>query len=199
MKSLPLFCTMMLIVTLLIAALPTEAEAKIYGDTVRLHILAESDSDTDQALKLELRDRILEKYGKTLNSVKSKSEAETNLSRLLPEIKSDAEKWIRECGFSYGVTVTFGEEWYDTREYEHFTLPAGIYTSLRVIIGSGEGKNWWCVMYPPLCIDIASESAPPDDAVIDYTDEEINLITEDGYRVKFKLLEIISALFRKNS
>ena len=198
MKGLPLFTLVMLIATLLIAALPTEAEAKIYEDTVRLHILAESDSDSDQALKLCLRDRILEKYGTRLASAENKGEAEGLARELLGEIERDALTWIRELGYSYGVEVSLSEEWYDTREYEDFTLPAGVYTSLRVIIGEGAGKNWWCVMYPPLCIDIATEDAPRDDATIDYTDEEIGLITEDGYIVKFKILEIISSLFSKN-
>ncbi len=198
MKGLPIFTLVILIATLLVAALPTEAEAKIYEDTVRLHILAESDSDSDQALKLYLRDKILEKYGARLSKAESKENAEAIAKELLGDIEADAERWIREEGFSYGVTVTLTEEWYGTREYESFTLPAGVYTSLRVIIGEGCGKNWWCVMYPPLCIDIATEEAPPDDATIDYTKEEINLITEDGYRVKFKLLEIISSLFQEN-
>ena len=198
MKGLPLFTLVMLIATLLIAALPTEAEAKIYEDTVRLHILAESDSDSDQALKLCLRDRILEKYGTRLASAENKGEAEGLARELLGEIERDALTWIRELGYSYGVEVSLSEEWYETREYEDFTLPAGVYTSLRVIIGEGAGKNWWCVMYPPLCIDIATEDAPRDDATIDYTDEEIGLITEDGYIVKFKILEIISSLFSKN-
>lgn len=198
MKGLPLFALVMLIATLLIAALPTEAEAKIYEDTVRLHILAESDSDSDQALKICLRDRILEKYGTKLASAENKGEAERLARELLCEIERDSETWIRELGYSYGVEVTLSEEWYETREYEDFTLPAGVYTSLRVIIGEGAGKNWWCVMYPPLCIDIATEDAPCDDALIDYTDEEIGLITEDGYIVKFKILEIISSLFSEN-
>ena len=193
MKDLPIFAAVVLIATLLVAALPTEAEAKIYEDTVRLHILAESDSDEDQALKLYLRDKLLEKYGATLSSLKSKEDAESTLTKMLDGIRSDAVGWIRERGYDYSVAVTLTEEWYGTREYEDFTLPSGIYTSLKVVIGEGEGKNWWCVMYPPLCIEIAKEENAPA-----YTDEEIGLITQDGYRVKFKLLEIISSLFSKN-
>lgn len=191
--------TALLIATLILAAMPTDAEAMIYEDTVRLHILAASDSEEDQALKLSVRDSLLRKYGKRLAAAENKVEAERMAGALLDEIRLDAERWIREAGYSYGVRVTLTKEWYDTREYENFTLPAGVYTSLRVIIGSGEGKNWWCVMYPPLCIDIATENAPSDDATIDYTKEETTLITDKGYNVKFKILEIISSLFSKNS
>ena len=190
--------TALLIATLILAAMPTDAEAMIYEDTVRLHILAASDSEEDQALKLSVRDSLLQKYGKRLAAAENKGEAEGMAGALLDEIRLDAERWIREAGYSYGVRVTLTKEWYDTREYEDFTLPAGVYTSLRVIIGSGEGKNWWCVMYPPLCIDIATENAPSDDATIDYTKEETTLITDKGYNVKFKILEIISSLFSKN-
>lgn len=198
MKSLSLFAAVLLIATLLVAVLPTEAEAKIYEDTLRLHILAASDSEADQALKICLRDKILEKYGSILAEAESRGEAEVLVGELLSDIEANAQRWVRDWGYSYSVKATLTEEWYDTRVYEDFTLPAGVYTSLRVIIGSGEGKNWWCVMYPPLCIDIATENAPGDDALIDYTDAETNLITGDGYNIKFKLLEIISAIFSQN-
>ena len=89
------------------------------------------------------------------------------------------------------------EEWYDTRVYEGFALPEGIYSSLRVIIGDGAGKNWWCVMYPPLCTSLAVEKAPSDDGIINYTKEELSLIEGKGYNIKFKGLELLSKLFSK--
>ena len=128
-----------------------------------------------------MRDRLLLKYGELLRAGGSFEEAKRVASELLPEIEKSAEEWIRELGFDYGVTATLTEEWYETREYESFSLPAGYYTSLRVIIGEGAGKNWWCVMYPPLCMELASEDAPRDDGVIDYTNEEITLITSGKY------------------
>ena len=198
MKSIPQFAFAMLIATLMLAAFPTDAEADIYEDTIRLHILAESDSTEDQELKIAVRDRLLVKYGELLRAGGSFEEAKRVASELLPEIEKSAEEWIRELGFDYGVTATLTEEWYETREYESFSLPAGYYTSLRVIIGEGAGKNWWCVMYPPLCMELASENAPRDDGVIDYTNEEITLITSGKYNVKFKILEELSRVFAKN-
>ena len=185
----------LLIAALMIAVMPTDAQAAVYDDTVRLHILANSDSDEDQALKYEIRDEVLDEYGGRLSSISSANEAEQTLSGVLDEIELFCEEQIRMRGYSYNVEVSIGKEWYDTREYEDFTLPKGIYTSLRIIIGEGEGRNWWCVMYPPLCLDAATESAPVDDAVKKYTDEEFTLITSGGYNVKFKMLELISDAF----
>ena len=188
-----------LIVTMVIGVMPTDAEGEIYDDTLRLHILANSDQSEDQKLKLEIRDRILLKYGKMLNGGESITEAKESVEQLLPEIEGDARVWIGELGYNYDVKASLSVEWYETREYEDFTLPAGYYSSLRIIIGEGKGQNWWCVMYPPLCMEMASESAPRDDGVIDYSKEEIRLITSGKYQVKFKILEELSRAFEKNS
>lgn len=197
MKRIPYYAFTILLATLLIAVMPTENEAYIYEDTVRLHILASSDSRDDQELKLRIRDRILEKYGSQLKNAESVSDAEKKIRSLLPIIEADAEKWVKELGFNYPVEASLSEEWYETREYEDFSLPAGRYRSLIIRIGSGKGKNWWCVMYPPMCLDIATEDARTDDEFIDYTKEEIKLISGD-YNVKFKILEDLSRLFSKN-
>ena len=188
----------MLIATMFLSAFPTDAEADIYTDTIRLHILANSDSREDQELKLAVRDRLLVDYGERLKSGGSYEGAEAMVKILLPEIEDSVEKWIEEMGFDYQARATLGVEWYETREYEDFALPAGYYTSLRVIIGDGEGQNWWCVMYPPMCMEMACESAPADDGVIDYTREEIALIKSGKYNVKFKILEELSRAFAKN-
>ena len=189
----------LLIVTMVIGVMPTDAEGEIYDDTLRLHILANSDQSEDQKLKLEIRDRILLKYGKMLKGGESITEAKESVEQLLPEIEEDARVWIGELGYNYDVKASLSVEWYETREYEDFTLPAGYYSSLRIIIGEGKGQNWWCVMYPPLCMEMASESAPRDDGAIDYSKEEIRLITSGKYQVKFKILEELSRAFEKNS
>ena len=189
---------LILAATLVSAIMPTEKDAAIYEDTLRLHILANSDSDEDQKLKIEIRDKLLAKYGMELKGADTRESAEEKMAGIIPEIKRDVDKWISDAGYSYTSTVSLGLEWYDTREYDSFTLPKGYYTSLQVMLGEAEGKNWWCVMYPPLCLDIATEDAPSDDAVIGYTKEEYSLITEDGYNVKFKLLEVFSEAFSKN-
>ena len=189
-RSLPAILSLLL-ASVLIAAIPTDADAEIYTDTLRLHILAASDREEDQALKLLVRDAILSEYSTVLASSDSLEGALVSAEGLLDGIKRTAERCIRDNGYEYGVSVTLGEEWYDTRDYEGFSLPRGVYSSLIIKIGEGEGRNWWCVMYPPMCLDMALD-APSDDWVSDYTEEELFLIRGGRYNVKFKLLEIFS-------
>ena len=175
---------------LIVAALPTEADAGIYDDTLRLHILAASDSEEDQALKLAVRDGILAEYSAELSEVGDLEDARAALEARLPDIIATAERIVAEAGYDYRVTASLGEEWYDTRDYGEISLPRGVYTSLIIKIGEGQGRNWWCVMYPPMCLDLATD-APSDDWASGYTGEELSLIS-GKYRVKFKLLELIS-------
>jgi stage II sporulation protein R len=184
------FC--LLLCTLLTIIIPTEADAAIYDDTIRLHILAPSDSVDDQALKLKIRDKILGEFSETIGSAETKEAAKAALSMILGDIKDCTEEEISAEGYDYGVSVTLTEEWYPTRIYGAFSLPSGTYTSLKIILGEGEGSNWWCVMYPPLCLDAAlSESTL-------LTPEEKFLITDNGYCIKFKLLEVASVIFDKS-
>lgn len=196
MKRILLPAFMILLAVLLLAALPTEADAAVYEDTVRLHILANSDTAEDQALKIALRDRLLTEYGTRLQSAVSAADAEARIRSLLPEMETEANRFVREAGYDHPVRITLGEEWYDTRNYRSFTLPCGYYRSLRVLIGDAEGQNWWCVMYPPLCLDLALEDAPADDGILSYTDAERRLVGGGRYTVKFRLLEVISELLK---
>ena len=189
---------LMLALTLTVAILPTDKDAAIYDDTLRLHILANSDSEVDQAVKYRIRDRLLEKYGKALSDAESFSDAEARIGKIIPDIENDVNTWLSAEGYGYRSKVTLSTEWYDTRDYDSFTLPKGYYTSLRVMLGDAEGQNWWCVMYPPLCLDIATEDAPGDDAVMGYSKEEYLLVKDGGYSMKFKLLEVFSDAFEKN-
>ena len=199
MNDLIRWTVAVLIATMVLAVIPTEAEGEIYEDTLRLHILANSDSAEDQALKLRIRDKLLLTYGEKLRDGASIDEAKLTVTGLLSFIENDVETWIREMGYDYEVKAMLGEEWYDTRDYGDFSLPAGYYSSLRIIIGNGSGQNWWCVMYPPMCMELACESAPADDGVVDYSKEEIALIKSGKYQVKFKILEDLSRMFAKNS
>ena len=177
--------------TLLLAALPVRGEEEIYSDVIRLHIIAASDTEEDQALKLSVRDAVLGVYGSALTSYLDRDSAAEAARELLPGIRSLAEQTLREAGCDKPVSVTLTEEEYPTRDYETFSLPAGRYLSLRVLIGEAEGHNWWCVLYPPLCLDTATDGEL-------LTDAEWGLLTENGgghYRVKFKLLEWLKKVF----
>ena len=176
-----------LCVTLVAAVIPTDAEAAIYEDTVRLHIRARSDSETDQAVKLTIRDKILEKYAYTPTPC-SKNEVEAMIYARLSEIEDDVNLWLEELGCEYGCEVRLTEEWFETRDYGEYSLPAGMYSSLIIELGGGEGQNWWCVMYPPMCHEVAIGKS------VAYTGEETRLIYGGRYAVKFKLLELAASL-----
>lgn len=179
---------LLLAVTLVIAIIPTEAEAAIYEDTVRLHIRARSDSEKDQQIKLEIRDRVLDNFSVSATPC-NKNEAVMAISASTDEIKAAVDGWLRELGCDYECEVKICEEWFDTRDYGEFSLPAGEYTSLLIELGGGEGANWWCVMYPPMCRDVAVGGAT-------LTKEENALVFGGKYSAKFKLLELVSELGR---
>ncbi|MBQ8380976.1 MAG: stage II sporulation protein R [Clostridia bacterium] len=187
---LPTFC--LLLSVMLIAVLPTEADSAIYDDTVRLHILAESDSREDQELKLFIRDKILEKYSDMLSPAGSADDAKALISMHIEDIERDCNLWISEHGADYAAKAELCWEWYGTREYADFTLPSGKYLSLKILLGNGSGQNWWCVMYPPLCLDVATDERGG------YSKEENSLISDSGYTVKFKLLELTSYFFKRS-
>lgn len=177
----------------LLGFLPIHSEAAIYDNVLRLHVLANSDSNEDQTLKLEVRDRILEETATLFKDCKTKDEAREAVESNLDKIREIAEQTVREAGYEYGVSVSLGEEEYPTKNYEECCFPAGEYLSLRVMIGEAEGENWWCVLFPPLCIDAAGESREVF-AEVGLTDEQYSFITETDnpkYKVRFKLLEVI--------
>lgn len=202
MKKTVLYILALLLGTLLVAALPISGEEEIYDGVIRLHILAESDSEQDQALKLAVRDAILKEHSAALSASGSVEEAEAEVLGLCDAVRATAEGVIRDAGYSYTVNVVYGKEEYPTRAYGEYTLPSGTYRSLRVVIGEGEGQNWWCVLFPPLCLDMATESVPADDALsVGLSDGAVSIITGDagdmGYRVRFKSLELLEGIFSR--
>ncbi len=189
MKGILEGAAVLLLAAVVLAAIPTEAEAKIYEDTVRLHILAHSDEVEDQEVKIYIRDRLLETYGAALSNAKSAADAAEKMRAILPDIERDASALLSEAGFTYGARVSLANEWFDRREYTNAVFPEGEYASLLVTLGDGAGKNWWCVMFPPLCLDMSLGEALP------YSDEEKALIG-GKYKIKLKTLEIAAKLFR---
>lgn len=194
-KSAVSVAAVILALVLVIAVVPTDRDAAVYNDTIRLHILANSDKTEDQTLKLAIRDKLIAKYSDVLKGAQSKDEAAREIGRLSGAIKKDVDAWINEAGYPYESRIELLTEWYDRREYDGFALPEGYYTSLQIMLGEANGQNWWCVMYPPLCLDIATEDAPADDALLGYNDVTATLITNGRYTVRFKLLEIASEIF----
>lgn len=184
------------ILSTVIYILPISGEMGIYDKVIRLHVIANSDSESDQALKLKVRDAVLEVVSKHTNGCKSKSEAETKISACTDEIKETAEKTLKKNGCDLGVTIKLGKEDYPTKNYEDVRLPAGNYTSLRVMIGEAEGQNWWCVLFPPLCRGTAFASE--EFISVGFTPNEVKILTDSDspkYTLKFRIIEIIESLF----
>lgn len=166
----------------------------ISDNVLRLHILAESDNIAHQELKLKVRDRILAEFSPSLAETKNREESIALAKKLLPQIELAANDEIIKQGYAYTATATIEETSFPTKSYGNITLPAGKYQALKIVIGSGKGQNWWCVMYPPLClIDGATEPAR-ETLKKSLTPEEYELITqsEDSIkiRIKFKIAEI---------
>ena len=165
---------------------------------VRLHVLANSDSEADQALKLKVRDQILKVAEPVLEDSSDREEARAALSAALPELEQAAEETIAAAGYDYSVTARLEETSFPTREYDGFALPAGEYLALRVVIGAGAGQNWWCVVFPPLCA-AASADVPTVAVAAGLSEDQVSLITEadQGYQLKFKAVEWWSTLRQK--
>lgn len=130
-------------------AVALHTQSELADKVIRLHVLANSDSEADQALKLRVRDTVLKRATELLAGAESRSDAKKRLNAALPELKSAAECTVAETGYAYGVRVELAETAFPTREYDGFSLPAGEYLALRVLIGDAAGKNWWCVVFPP--------------------------------------------------
>lgn len=172
-----------LCVTLCLGTWAQARQESISGSLVRLHVLAVSDDSNEQRIKLNVRDSVLSYISPKLESAESPDEAKRIISSELDGIKSAAET----AAEGRPVKVTLTQEYYPTRDYGSFSLPAGRYESLRVILGEGEGHNWWCVVFPPLCLT-AAES---DSAVESLDGETRGIVTEeDGYRCKFRIVEL---------
>ena len=166
--------------------LGTWAQAKqssLSSSLVRLHVIAVSDDEYEQALKLRVRDGVLSYISPKLRDVKSAQQAQEIIKNELDGIKAAAESSAE----GRSVEVTLSQEYYPTRNYEKFSLPAGKYQSLRVILGEGEGHNWWCVVFPPLCISAAEQ----EQAVESMSEDMRGIVTEeDGREYKFRILEL---------
>lgn len=164
----------------------TWAQAKqssLSSSLVRLHVIAVSDDEYEQSLKLRVRDGVLSYISPKLRDVKSAQQAQEIIKNELDGIKAAAESSAE----GRSVEVTLSQEYYPTRNYEKFSLPAGKYQSLRVILGEGEGHNWWCVVFPPLCISAAEQ----EQAVESMSEDMRGIVTEeDGYEYKFRILEL---------
>lgn len=177
----------------LLLGLWLEREQSDLADSVlRLHVLANSDSEADQTLKLKVRDRVLAEAEAILPEDASLEEATQKLAENLPRLAAAGAEVVAREGYDYPVSAGLEETWFPTKEYEDFSLPAGRYQALRIVIGEGEGQNWWCVVFPPLCLGSVSESTQEIALESGLSEQQVSLLTgeSEGYVVKFKALEL---------
>ena len=194
-KALRLF-TVLLCAVIAVNLLHTEAMLEeVEHSVIRLHILANSDSTADQTQKLLVRDALVSRSGEWIPEGATWSEGCGALREKLPEIRQAAEETLRAAGCTDSVQVSFGEAAFPERQYADLTLPAGNYQALRVEIGTGQGQNWWCVMYPALCLPAAETDAV---MAAHFDRGVLELVGQpEKYEIRLKCVELWRAVVKK--
>ncbi len=195
--SLTVTLALLLVAAYVIAKESLQEEMEIYDKTLRLHIPANSDSAEDQAVKLKVRDTVIAYLSEPLSNCSTKDEAAQKVQDLSTNITLLANNVLKSNGFDYTARVSVVLEDYPTRDYEGISLPAGEYTSLKIELGEAKGQNWWCVLFPQVCVG----TARPTEALaeVGFTPNQIRVLTDHDdyeYVVKFKLLEIFEGIFK---
>lgn len=188
-----------LILSIAVTAYSNNVQTDLQDNLTRLHIIANSDSEADQTVKLKVRDAALNQIREKINS----ENGIENIINELPELEKTANKTLSENGFNYTAKALYGKFDFPQKTYKNMTLPAGEYYGVRIILGNGEGHNWWCVLYPPLCtsgtntmtLDEKSQKLLHDSL----NQETYDIITgsDKDIVVKFKAVELIQELRQK--
>lgn len=193
--ELSLFCGLVIAVMLSVTSFGASC-GHIRNAVLRMHVIANSDTEEDQAVKLQVRDAVLKAGKELFDGSLTAAEAETVLDSEKQMLQQAAETVLRENGFSYGARVEIGKDYFNTRTYDgKVTLPAGEYEAVRVILGEGAGQNWWCVMFPPLCLPAAEAETEIED-VLSERETEITA-RNPRYEARFKIVEIFEKLSAK--
>ena len=172
-----------------------QACAEVRSDVLRLHVVAASDSPKAQQLKLKVRDALLQQGSEAFSGTVTAADAVRVITPQIGALEQTAERVLRQNGCEDAVKITVQKEFFNTRCYENFTMPAGVYTAVRVNIGAAQGHNWWCVMFPPLCLPAASRT----EAEGYFTPDERRVITASPrYEPRFKIVEWIEQLKNKH-
>ena len=186
--------------TIAAAATPIDGEAELYNNIIRFHVLANSDSENDQSLKLKVRDKVTEYTTELLSDCIDIDSAKRLVFENEAEICEIAQKCVYDNGCNYSVSTSIGTESYPRRVYGKYTFPAGEYFSVRVNIGEAQGKNWWCVLFPPMCAGSATVEKydnPSELQKIGFSDDQINIISENESvkkEIRFCFLDFLNSL-----
>ncbi len=190
-----LFCGLVISVLLSIISFGASC-GEIRQDVLRMHVIANSDSAEDQAVKLKVRDAVLEAGEDLFDGTLTAEGAEQVLDSDIERLQNAAQNVLTENGFDYGVRVEIGKDYFNTRTYDgEVTLPAGEYEAVRVILGEGQGQNWWCVMFPPMCLPAAEADTEISD-VLTQNEEDV-VKSNPKYEARFKIVELFENFYRK--
>ncbi len=188
--------TLVLIVSAVTYAKITQSE--IAAQVLRLHVIANSDSESDQRLKIAVRNRILSEAADLFENTSSAAEAAKVAEEKLEYLTEIARDEVKKQGFSYPVSVKIGKVAFPVKFYDDIMLPSGQYTALQITIGDGEGRNWWCVMYPPMCsldgITSDNSRSTLKDAL---SENDFNMVSSNGKgaQIRFKIVDLINSVF----
>ena len=187
-KNMLLFC-LVLTVTVWTCSLVSDKQT-LRRELVRLHVVAASDSAADQAMKLQVKDAVVESLKTEMENLRSAEEAKTYLQKNLPKIEALANRILQEAGSTDTAAVSLAVEEFSARVYDTFILPAGLYEALRITIGEGDGKNWWCVVFPTLCLPATADGFEETASCAGFSDSlAAALEGADGYEIRFWVLD----------
>lgn len=168
---------------------------RLHNGLIRFHVVANSDSRQDQAIKYHVRDRVLQSMQSDLQKLADVDAAKEYLQESLPKLQLLVDETLEELGFAGGSAVTLCKEAFDVRHYDTFSLPSGVYDSLRIVIGDGQGKNWWCVSFPTLCIPATASGFEDTAAGAGFSEPLVKTLSGDeDYEIRFFLLNQLGKL-----
>ena len=172
------------------------ADRQLLNDElIRFHVVADSDDPEDQQVKLLVRDAVVESLSEDLSRLADVEQAKAYLQENLPKIQQIANQTLAAAGVEEEAVVSLCREAFQTRVYDTFTLPAGVYESLRIVIGEGEGHNWWCVVFPTLCLPATSEGFAETAQTAGFPDSLCGALTgEEEYTLRFYALDTLGEL-----
>ncbi len=190
MRFLKIF-SILTVLAVLLYLISFAADGSVYDEVVRLHILANSDSEADQTLKMEVRDMVLATHGEALSAYTTREDALNAARGMLSSIQAEVNAYLAAHA-EYTATVTIEEKYFPTKSYGDYTLPRGNYTALCIRLGKAEGQNFFCVLYPPLCLGAASDGGEELFVSHGLTTDEYELLRGEKpvYKLKFRLLEL---------
>ena len=168
---------------------------KLHDELIRLHVVGASDSMEDQTIKSQVRDAIIVSLQQALEDATDIEQGKSYILEHLPQIEAAANAVLQELGSEDIAVVSFMEEAFPVRDYDTFSLPSGVYNSLRITIGDGNGKNWWCVVFPSFCFQASSTGVEDVAAGAGFSDELSNSVTrQDGYQIRFYFLDMLGKI-----